>query len=484
MAKRNDLEEVLNRAYALDQKEADREFAHLFKAHKASMRILVGAFNSGDLAEDQFINVAKALRDKMGHAGIVIDVDSYIRKSIPFRKKLKSRPKNELTKLLSELGKKVLLIDDEYESVGWKFLFDAILRENVLYAASKEEALGNLGNLSIGAVLLDLKLPSDPEDGIALLNEIKGKRLDLPVVIFTGEDTIKYQRKCFAEGAFDYFVKEFEEADKNYLGYYQTLKEILLTALQQSKAGEVWREILNLESDIRSAGPPYFEDVIHYLRKAYYFLTMREDSWSVRTILSRHDITHYAEVIIQSALGIETLMDKLINDRRNDPIVKLFLDKESVETITMGKKLNILRSMKILDKNIEEEIEDIFKLRNDCVHPKRGGLTISEKRAINILEAATHTVRGIIFSDSLLAFHLTKEETHPTKEEEIKKFISDFVPAKPGEIAVQMGEPIKVKIYSQTPGKVIGKKGSVIFSLSEEIESRFGRAKIDVISKT
>lgn len=482
MSTKKHAEDILKEVYNHKQKVLDREAAHSFQAYLSSLRILFGAFNLGDIKEETFIKILDVLKE---HCKSSFDIEMYITESALFRKSIK-KSRNTLSDAISRIGTKVLLIDDEYRSIGWDMVFNAVFGDDrVLYAENKEKAMNYLKYENIGLVFLDLKLSLEPTEGIELLHEIKMKRLDLPVVIFTGEDTIKYQRKCFSEGAFDYFVKEFKEGEKNYLDYYETFKDIVLNAMKFSRKGDIWRKIIKLEDDINNSGPPFFHDIIHYLKKAYYFLTIDEDNWLATMLLSKNGITHHAEVVIQCALSLEGLINKLFDDNKNDPKIKIVAKGLDAERLVYGEKLGGLKKIGILDHITEKVYEEINKMRKDCVHPKRRGLIISEEQATDTLRKTTEVMRQIIFSEHVLGLKyvnpISQRETKAESTEfKIKKLISNLIPGKFSEIKIEETDSIRVVIYTPTPAIVIGKKGSVIKKIHEKIEADFGKVKLDV----
>lgn len=389
---------ILNKFYSQTQKQLDRDLAHTLKAKVASLRILLGAFNAGDIDEQ----LLKRVLNSMGKTQE--QIERYIKNSSDYRKMI-GKPDQPLSSVIARNTMKILLIDDEYESVGWNNVFDAIFgANNVMYAETKEKAIHLLNEGGgIGIILLDLKLPASPEEGIELLLEIKAKRLDLPVVIFTGEDTIKHQRKCFAEGAFDYFVKEFKEGDKDYLDYYYAFKDIILNAVEIGRKSDIWRDIVSLENDVKKAGPPFYRDVFHYLKKAYYFLTIDGATWLSRMVLSANDITYYAEVVIQCSLALEGLVNKIVRDNRNEPAIKLLVPKGTEpEDVIFGVKLKGLKSIKKLDDESQRICDGINRRRRDCVHPERRGLLIDDAEAESSVRETINATRRIIFGPGML----------------------------------------------------------------------------------
>jgi CheY-like chemotaxis protein len=278
VTKRSDITKMLKDDEDARQRRVARDAVHSLRGKRAAARILMGACLTGDIDKEKAV---KAFVQMGGDAERVHELAP------------RKRRDNTLQWSKSTAGVKILFVDDEYESAGWKVVLDSLFgEESTLYASSKDKALKSIDNDGkVAVVLLDLKLPSEPEEGIEALVDIKNVRPDMPVVMFTGEDTIKYQRKCFKEGCFDYFVKEFEEEEKDYVRYYETFREIIESSLGHSRQSALWRQVILFEKQVRTEGPPYFEQEFHYLRKACYFLTDGENDWKAQIMLSQHGIT-------------------------------------------------------------------------------------------------------------------------------------------------------------------------------------------------
>lgn len=393
MDKKEKKQKVLKEAYSSDQKPKDRNFVHQFRGHEAALRIFVGAFQSNDIDEKQFFRVCNALNATTGN---VVDVEKYLKESSSFRK-LVAPTAEPMSLIIAKTGSKLLLVDDEYQSVGWNLVFDTLFGTgNVIYAAGAKEGLDQLVDENIGLVLLDLRLPDTPDQGMSVLQEIMKKRLDVPVIIFTGEDTVRYQRKCYTEGAFDYFVKDFDEEDKNYLNYYGAFKEVILKALSRTRQADIWRSIQDLDHFMEESGPPYYKDVRHYLKKAYYFLTLDEDSFVARTLISNADITYYGEVIVQCSLAVESIINKLCSDNRNNAIMKTLFGTRDIEDISFGPKLGALRQVKLLDINREQVFQSVNNLRKDCVHPDHKGLLVDQEKAGQVLRQTIDVIKHVL----------------------------------------------------------------------------------------
>ncbi|GAG72180.1 unnamed protein product [marine sediment metagenome] len=102
---------------------------------------------------------------------------------------------------------RILVVDDE-ESV--RDLLQRVLKEagyNVVTAANGQEALDKMSELSIGVVLLDIKMPG--LDGFQVLDHIR-QRSDIPVIMLTAIGEVTNVRDSLALGADDYIRKPFK----------------------------------------------------------------------------------------------------------------------------------------------------------------------------------------------------------------------------------------------------------------------------------
>jgi len=108
--------------------------------------------------------------------------------------------------LTGEQGR-ILVVDDE-ESV--RDLLQRVLKEagyNVVTAANGQEALDKMSELSIGIVLLDIKMPG--LDGFQVLDHIR-QRSNIPVIMLTAIGEVTNVRDSLALGADDYIRKPFK----------------------------------------------------------------------------------------------------------------------------------------------------------------------------------------------------------------------------------------------------------------------------------
>ena len=75
------------------------------------------------------------------------------------------------------------------------------------WAQDGDEALSLLHSFPYDLVVLDIMLPG--QDGFAVTEELRGKRLSLPVLMLTARDAVEDRIKGLDVGADDYLVKPF-----------------------------------------------------------------------------------------------------------------------------------------------------------------------------------------------------------------------------------------------------------------------------------
>ena len=122
----------------------------------------------------------------------------------------------------------VLIVDDEK---NYPLILSAILEEEgfeTFTANSGHDALEILSNTDIDLVLTDMKMPS--MDGIALLERIKDKDQDLPVIMMTAYGTVDKAVEAMQKGAYSYILKPFENDQlivyvNKAVGMYRVVKE-------------------------------------------------------------------------------------------------------------------------------------------------------------------------------------------------------------------------------------------------------------------
>ncbi|MCP4688342.1 MAG: sigma-54-dependent Fis family transcriptional regulator [Desulfobacterales bacterium] len=102
----------------------------------------------------------------------------------------------------------VLIVDDE---VNYPRILSAVLEDEgleTLTANSGAEALGILEESDVDLVLTDMKMTG--MDGIELLERIKLKDSDLPVIMMTAHGTVQKAVEAMQKGAYNYILKPFD----------------------------------------------------------------------------------------------------------------------------------------------------------------------------------------------------------------------------------------------------------------------------------
>ena len=102
----------------------------------------------------------------------------------------------------------VLIVDDEK---NYPHILSAVLEEEgfeALAAHSGQEALDILEDADVDLVLTDMKMPA--MGGMELLERIKAKELDIPVIMMTAHGTVDKAVEAMQKGAYTYILKPFD----------------------------------------------------------------------------------------------------------------------------------------------------------------------------------------------------------------------------------------------------------------------------------
>jgi two-component system NtrC family response regulator len=102
----------------------------------------------------------------------------------------------------------ILIVDDEK---NYPLVLSAVLQEEgyeALTANSGEEALEIIDHSDVDLVLTDMKMPQ--MDGIELLEKIKEKDHEQPVMMMTAHGTVEKAVEAMQKGAYNYILKPFD----------------------------------------------------------------------------------------------------------------------------------------------------------------------------------------------------------------------------------------------------------------------------------
>ena len=122
----------------------------------------------------------------------------------------------------------ILIVDDEK---NYPRILSAVLEEEgfeTFCANSGYEALEILKNIDVDLVLTDMKMPK--MDGIELLEKIKDKDKNLPVIMMTAHGTVDKAVEAMQKGAYSYILKPFDNNRlilyvNKAIGMYRMVKE-------------------------------------------------------------------------------------------------------------------------------------------------------------------------------------------------------------------------------------------------------------------
>ncbi|MCS7215753.1 MAG: response regulator [Thermodesulfovibrio sp.] len=108
------------------------------------------------------------------------------------------------------MAEKILIVDDEPDMLK---LLSMILREktpyDVITTNNPIEAVQLVKTTDFDLIITDLKMPG--LDGLQLLEEVKKKNEDIPVVIITAYGTIDSATEAIEKGGFDFITKPFKK---------------------------------------------------------------------------------------------------------------------------------------------------------------------------------------------------------------------------------------------------------------------------------
>ena len=109
------------------------------------------------------------------------------------------------------MSTEILIIDDntEIRTILEEILIDTGYRTRL--AANYDQALTEIDKKLPDVAIIDVKLDKSDNDGIELLNHIKNKNKDIPVIIISGHANIEMAIKSLKSGAFEFIQKPFDK---------------------------------------------------------------------------------------------------------------------------------------------------------------------------------------------------------------------------------------------------------------------------------
>ena len=105
----------------------------------------------------------------------------------------------------------ILIVDDNADI---RFILNELIQEagyRTRVAANYNQALSEIDKKLPDIAIIDVKLDKGDADGIELLNHIKNKDKDIPVIIISGHANIEMAINSLKAGAFEFIQKPFDK---------------------------------------------------------------------------------------------------------------------------------------------------------------------------------------------------------------------------------------------------------------------------------
>ena len=109
------------------------------------------------------------------------------------------------------MSTEILIIDDNADI---RIILDELISEagyKTRLAANYNQALTEIDKKLPDVAIIDVKLDKGDNDGIELLNHIKNKNKDIPVIIISGHANIEMAINSLKSGAFEFIQKPFDK---------------------------------------------------------------------------------------------------------------------------------------------------------------------------------------------------------------------------------------------------------------------------------
>jgi CheY-like chemotaxis protein len=288
-------------------------YRHSYKNLVAAVRIFLGALQAGHVAIDQAESVLGEMaraEASLGESGELTarlaDITACCRRQALLLERLarakppqgsrckgswatRLRAYERVLRLRAKRpvvpkGYRVLMLDDEYDTRGWKRVLSAVAgrQGEMTFARNWDEALEALRRRPFDIMLLDQELGGAAKTGLELLAPLRSFSTGLPVVMVTAEDNAELALWSLRAGCNSFYAKELEDrSNRSSLDYYERFIEVLVR--------EDWgweRRLRSLWQDFEAKLPlsAQFKGDEPHLRYAFYLLFSQADrtTWWAR----------------------------------------------------------------------------------------------------------------------------------------------------------------------------------------------------------
>ncbi len=109
------------------------------------------------------------------------------------------------------MSAEILIVDDNSDI---RFILDELIKEagyKTRLAANFNQALSEIDKKLPDVAIIDVKLDKGDNDGIQLLDHIKNKNSDIPVIMISGHANIEMAVNSLKSGAFEFIQKPFDK---------------------------------------------------------------------------------------------------------------------------------------------------------------------------------------------------------------------------------------------------------------------------------
>tara|TARA_B100000579_G_C22802898_1_gene840891 strand:+ start:158 stop:1513 length:1356 start_codon:yes stop_codon:yes gene_type:complete len=109
------------------------------------------------------------------------------------------------------MSAEILIVDDNSDI---RFILDELIKEagyKTRVAANFNQALNEIDKKLPDVAIIDVKLDKGDNDGIQLLDHIKKKNTDIPVIMISGHANIEMAVSSLKSGAFEFIQKPFDK---------------------------------------------------------------------------------------------------------------------------------------------------------------------------------------------------------------------------------------------------------------------------------
>lgn len=238
---------------------------------------------------------------------------------------------------------KVLIVEDNPNDaliVKKRLQKDNAFDYEITHVASGEEALLNLEKNVYNIVLLDYNLPK--KGGLEILEEIKQKNIEVPVVMVTGQGDEIVAAQLIKEGALDYLPKRENYEDAVPFMIRKTIaefrskaererlqKEIALRKEELERINAQLMELDRMKSD-------FVANVVHELRTP---LTIIKGNLDNIDAGFAGDVQPKQKEILGDVFRVINRLSRLINDLLDLSKIesgKMELNKESLDIVTLA----------------------------------------------------------------------------------------------------------------------------------------------------